>query len=200
VSRLILASASPRRRDLLAALGVAFEVRPVEVDESPRDGEPPEALVRRLAGAKAAAIGGDGREGAAGAVVLAADTLVVLAGRVLGKPVDEAEARSMLAELQDREHEVLTGVAVRDLASGEERLEVARTRVRLGPLDAERIDWYVRTGEPMDKAGAYAIQGLGALLVDSIDGNYTNVVGLPLPTVRMLLADLGHDLMEYRSP
>jgi septum formation protein len=194
VSRLILASASPRRRELLEGLGLSFEVRPVDIDESPRTGEQAEELVRRLAHDKAAALVND-----TDALVLAADTLVVLDRRVLGKPGDEAEARAMLASLQGRDHEVLTAVALRDLASGEHRLEVDRTTVRMGPMDATRLDWYVSTGEPMGKAGAYAIQGLGALLVESIDGNYTNVVGLPLPTVRALFASLGRDLLELRA-
>ncbi len=195
MSRLILASASPRRRELLEGLGLAFEVRPVDIDESPGEGEEAPALVRRLAREKAAAIENDGDSDD---VVLAADTLVVLDGRVLGKPVDAADARHMLGRLAGRTHTVLTGVAIRDLGSGDERVTVSSTEVTIGALDPERIAWYVSTGEPMDKAGAYAIQGLGALLVESIRGNYTNVVGLPLPAVRATLAALGRDLLEFR--
>ena len=192
--RLVLASASPRRRRLLETLGLDFEVRPVDLDESPLDGEAPEEMVLRLARAKAeAAVGGDGSE-----LVLAADTIVVLDGRILGKPADAADARRLLTDLQGREHAVLTGVALADSATGERRAALDRTAVRIAPLDAERIAWYVATGEPMDKAGAYAIQGIGAALVESIDGNYTNVVGLPLPTVRRLLGDLGLELLELR--
>ena len=195
MSRLILASASPRRRELLEGLGLAFEVRPVDIDESPGEGEEAPALVRRLAREKAAAIENDGDSDD---VVLAADTLVVLDGRVLGKPVDAADARRMLGSLAGRTHTVLTGVAIRDLGNGDERVTVSSTDVTIGALDPERIAWYVSTGEPMDKAGAYAIQGLGALLVESIRGNYTNVVGLPLPAVRATLAALGRDLLEFR--
>lgn len=189
--RLVLASASPRRRDLLASLGLAFTVRPVVIDESPLDGEAPDAYVGRLAAAKASA------EGAAGELVLAADTVVALDGELLGKPAGPAEARAMLARLAGRRHEVFTGVALRD--PGRERLEqaVARTSVDIAPLSADRIAWYVDTGEPLDKAGAYAIQGLGALLVTRIEGNYTNVVGLPLPTVRELFNRLDHDLHTF---
>lgn len=189
--QLILASASPRRRELLASLGLAFGVRPVAIDESPLDGEAPDAYVERLAVAKASA------EGAAGELVLAADTVVALDDELLGKPADPAEARAMLARLAGRRHEVFTGVALRDPHA--ERLErsVARTSVDIAPLSADRIAWYVDTGEPLDKAGAYAIQGLGALFVTHIEGNYTNVVGLPLPAVHDLFVRLGHDLHTF---
>lgn len=193
--QLILASASPRRRELLASLSLAFSVRPVTIDESPLDGEAPDAYVERLAVAKASA------EGAAGELVLAADTVVALDGDLFGKPAGPAEARAMLARLAGRRHEVFTGVALRDPRA--ERLEraVARTSVDIAPLSADRIAWYVDTGEPLDKAGAYAIQGLGALFVTHIEGNYTNVVGLPLPAVHDLFTRLGHDLhiFVYRT-
>ena len=131
--------------------------------------------------------------------MLAADTVVVVDGVLLGKPRDAAEARTMLATIAGREHEVLTGIALR--ASGpppREAASVERTRVRVASLDADEIDWYVASGEPMDKAGAYAIQGLGALLVEEVYGNYTNVVGLPLPATRRLFGQLGLDLHEFR--
>lgn len=189
--RLILASASPRRRELLASLGLAFTVRPVAIDESPHAGEAPDVYVERLAVAKARA------EGEPGELVLAADTVVALDGELLGKPAGPAEARAMLARLAGRRHEVFTGVALRDPES--ERLEraVDRSSVEVAPLADERITWYVDTGEPLDKAGAYAIQGLGALFVARIEGNYTNVVGLPLPAVHDLLTRLGHDLRHF---
>jgi len=154
----VLASASPRRRELLAGLGLRFAVRAAAVDESPLRGETPAACVRRLAAAKAAARAG------AGELVLAADTVVVLDGRMLGKPRDPADARRMLGSIAGREHTVLTGVALHEGARGGARgrreSAVETTRVRMAPMDAAEIAWYVATGEPLDKAGAYAVQGL----------------------------------------
>ncbi len=187
--RLVLASASPRRRELLAALGLTPPVRPVEVDETPLDGEPAAACVLRLARAKAAA-------GAApGELILAADTLVVLDRRILGKPAGPDEAAAMLGSLAGRDHLVLTGVAVRDADSSAVAAAVETTRVTIAPLTAGQIADYVATREPLDKAGAYAIQGLGALFVERIEGNYSNVVGLPLPLTRRLFNELGFDLL-----
>ena len=187
--RLVLASASPRRRELLAGLGLTPLVRPVDVDETPLPGEPARDCVLRLARAKAAAVVGPGE------LVLAADTLVVLDGEILGKPAGDEEARAMLGRLAGRDHLVMTGVAVRDGDGGREAAALETTRVSIAPLDGRRIGAYVATGEPMDKAGAYAIQGLGAVFVDRIDGNYTNVVGLPLPLTLRLFAELGFDLL-----
>lgn len=186
---LVLASASPRRRALLQSLGLDFVQRPAAIDETPLPGEEPLRYVDRLAGEKAKA------EAQVGEVVLAADTTVVLAGRILGKPGDASEAREMLASLAGRWHEVLTGVALFDPKRGELAQGVERSRVRIARLTASQIDWYVTTGEPFDKAGGYAIQGRGALLVESIEGNYTNVVGLPLPLVGRLFRQLGMELM-----
>ncbi|QQR75385.1 MAG: septum formation inhibitor Maf [Holophagales bacterium] len=188
---LVLASGSPRRREMLAALGLELVVRPVDLDESALPGERPEVYVRRLALAKARA------RCAPGEAVLAADTVVAVEGALLGKPRDADDARAMLAHLAGREHEVFTGVAL--VLGGEPRREastVERTAVVFAPLAAAEIDWYVASGEPMDKAGAYAIQGLGALLVEEIRGNYSNVVGLPLPATRRLFAELGIELRE----
>lgn len=202
--RLVLASASPRRRELLGSLGLDFEIRPVDLDETPLPGERAEPYVARLAREKAAAalrLGGAGGSGSAGAepgeLVLAADTVVVLEGELLGKPADEAEARAMLARLAGREHVVHTGVEL--LHDGRRCSDIATTRVGIAPLDDATIAWYVGTGEPLDKAGSYAIQGLGNLFVGEIDGNYTNVVGLPLPTVYRLFRDLGLDLLAFRT-
>jgi septum formation protein len=189
VPSLILASASPRRRELLAALGLSPPVRPVAVDETPLDGEPAVDCVLRLARAKAEAGAGPGE------LVLAADTLVVLDGRILGKPADPEDAAVMLGQLAGRDHLVQTGVAVRNGDSFAEAAAVETTRVTIAPLTASQIADYVATGEPLDKAGAYAIQGLGALFVERIDGNYSNVVGLPLPLTRRLFAELGFDLL-----
>lgn len=195
--RLVLASGSPRRRELLGSLDLAFRVRPVDLDESLRPGEEPEAYVRRLAREKAR------ERGEAGELVLAADTVVVLGGRVLGKPRDEEEAVSMLGSLAGREHTVLTGVCLLRPESGAEggaaeAHTVESSRVWIAPLSLERRRWYAGTGEPMDKAGSYAIQGLGAVFVERVEGNYTNVVGLPLPAVARLFEELGHDLLAFR--
>jgi septum formation protein len=185
--RLILASGSPRRRELLAAMGWSFLVRPVELDESPFPGEDAAAYVGRLALAKARAAAELAASEAPGALVLGADTVVALECELFGKPKDPVDARRMLRRLSGRRHQVLTGVALLD---GErEWLEVARTTVEIAPLSEQEIELYVATGEPLDKAGAYAVQGRGALFVSALEGNYSNVVGLPLPVVyRLLLA------------
>lgn len=192
--RLVLASASPRRRELLASLGLDFEVRPVDLDETPLAGEPAEAYVARLAREKATAALRPGE------LVVAADTTVVLDGELLAKPADPAEARAMLRRLAGREHTVHTGVelAANGPAGIRRAAAVATSRVEIAPLDDATIAWYVATGEPLDKAGSYAIQDLGALFVETIDGNYTNIVGLPLPTVYRLFKELGEDLLSFR--
>lgn len=191
--RLVLASASPRRRELLAGLGLELAVRPAAIDETPRLAEPPRDHVLRLAEEKAAAVAATA---AADEVVLAADTIVVLDDEILGKPADDADAALMLRRLADRRHQVLTAVAV-VTGGGEHRLAaVEATTVRFAALSDAEIDWYVATGEPRDKAGAYGIQGLGSLFVDSIEGNYANVVGLPIPLVYRLLRGVGIDLMR----
>jgi septum formation protein len=187
---LVLASASPRRRDLLRRLGLDPALRPVDLDETPHDVEPPHDLVVRLAAAKAAA-GTDRGEG--DEVVLAADTEVVLDGTVLGKPVDDADAAAMLRRLNGRTHEVVTGLAVR---RGEiARLATVTTAVTFRHLTDDEIAWYVATGEPSGKAGAYALQGAGAVLVASIAGSDTNVIGLPLAETVALLREVGLDLL-----
>lgn len=194
---LILASASPRRRDLLAGFGLRFAVRPVEVDETPRAGEDPLAYVLRLAEEKALERVGEGE------LVLAADTTVVLDGEILGKPADEAEAREMLGRIAGREHTVLTGVALAeggaDAGTGDGARAVAEeTRVRMAAMSSEEIAWYAATGETLDKAGSYAVQGIGAMFVEAVFGDYTNVVGLPLPATYRLFREAGHDLRGFR--
>ncbi|HEX4952913.1 MAG TPA: Maf family protein [Thermoanaerobaculia bacterium] len=188
---LVLASGSPRRRELLASLDLDFTVRPVHLDETPRADEVPSTYVERLACEKAAA------RATAGELVLAADTTVVLDGEILGKPEDEADARAMLGRLAGRLHVVLTGVAL--FAPDGDRLAstVERSSVRIAPLTPGEIAWYVATGEPMDKAGSYAIQGLGSLFVEEVEGNYTNVVGLPIPATWRLFRQLGYDLLAF---
>jgi septum formation protein len=177
----ILASASPRRAELLAAAGVSFEVRAVEVDEQPLKGEAPTDYVLRVALDKARAC-----LAPVGAMVLAADTVVVVDGRILGKPADDADAARMLRWLSGRAHEVLTGVVVRSLER--EATAVASTVVSFAPLDEADIAWYVASGEPRDKAGAYGVQGLASRFVARIDGSYSNVVGLPVALVCSMLA------------
>ncbi|MDA8017161.1 MAG: Maf family protein [Thermoanaerobaculia bacterium] len=190
---LVLASGSPRRREILAGLGVEPTVRPVDIDETPREGESAASYVLRLASEKARECAEDGE------LILAADTVVTIDGGLLGKPADEEDAKDMLHRLAGRTHQVLTGVAVYDPGRGFEDSEAVATDVIFGRLSERDIAWYVGTGEPMDKAGAYAIQGLGALFVERIMGNYSNVVGLPVPTVRALLGRMGYQILGDRS-
>jgi septum formation protein len=185
--RLILASASPRRAELLAAAGFSFEIAPAEIDESPRPGEPPDAYALRVACEKAHVVAG--RLANDDVAVLAADTVVVAGGRVLGKPTSAADAASMLRSLAGSIHTVHTAVALR--VRSRELCEVATTRVRMSPLTAAEIEWYVGTGEPEGKAGAYAIQGRAARFVESIEGSWSTVVGLPVATVYRMLAQVG---------
>lgn len=189
---LILASGSPRRRELLGALGVAFEVRPTDVDETPGADEAPVDLVRRLAVDKAQAGLATARE--TDVVVLAADTLVAAHGEVLGKPVDARDATRMLGLLSGTRHPVHTAVVVAHRAgatAASMSVEVVTTWVTMRPLTAEEIAEYVATGDPMDKAGAYAIQEIGDRFVERIEGPFDNVVGLPMETARRLLVDAG---------
>lgn len=186
--RLVLASASPRRAELLAAAGFAFEVMASDIDERRLPDEPPENYVRRLAREKAerawdrlAARGDD-------IVVVGADTAVIADGDVLGKPSDAGDSASMIARLSGRSHQVLTGVSLRS-PTGEVGAVVATT-VWFNDLDADAIAWYVASGEGRDKAGAYAIQGLASRFIPKIEGSYTNVVGLPVATVFELLQRL----------
>jgi septum formation protein len=179
--RLVLASASPRRRELLAAAGLDIEVDPVDVDERQVTGEPPAAYVERVARLKAAA----GAARHPQRVVVGADTAVVIDGEVLGKPRDAEDAGSMLRRLSGRDHEVLTGVAV--ASAGRVESFVERTRVTLAPLSGMDIEAYVATGEPFDKAGAYAIQGGAGRFITGCDGSYSNVVGLPMERLLELL-------------
>jgi septum formation protein len=173
---LVLASRSPRRAEILRQAGIPFTVRTADVDETPRDGEKPEDYVRRLAEEKALAIDARPDE-----TVLAADTTVVIDGEILGKPADAADARRMLALLSGRRHEVLTGIAIR---RGDDLIrDWAATEVWFATMSDHEIEQYVASGEPMDKAGAYAIQGLACKHIEKIEGCYFNVVGLPIALV-----------------
>ncbi|MEJ2602417.1 MAG: Maf family protein [Gammaproteobacteria bacterium] len=187
---IILASASPRRCELLAVLGLSPEVRPVAVDESVRPGEAAAAYVERLADTKARAAAEDAPE----AVVIAADTAVVLEGRIYGKPTDAADFRRMMHVLGGGCHEVYTGVAV--VCRGQAALATSVSRVCLRPLSEREIEQYWASGEPRDKAGGYAIQGLGSIFVAEMHGSYSGVVGLPLFETAGLLADAGVDLLD----
>ncbi|NOK08792.1 Maf family protein [Corallococcus exercitus] len=180
----VLASASPRRKDLLAQLGLRFTVAAADIDETPMAGEIARNYVHRLAVEKARTVATRHPD----AWVLAADTTVALGSELLGKPRDAAEAREMLTRLSGQVHEVFTGIAVAGRAQAS---EVVRTQVTFRALSPEEIAWYADTGEPLDKAGAYAIQGKGGFLVQGIDGSPTNVVGLPLGETLALLGRVG---------
>jgi septum formation protein len=196
--RLVLASASPRRADLLRAAGYAFETLAVDLDESIRPGEAPAAYVSRLARDKAAAAmqrfvaraqtcGGPDRAAAHDVVILGADTTVVVDGEILGKPVDDRDGAAMLNKLSGRRHEVLTGISLRTSAGEWGRVET--TSVYMMELTAEDIAGYVASGEGRDKAGGYAVQGLASRFIPRIDGSYANVVGLPVAAVADLLPE-----------
>jgi septum formation protein len=187
VALIVLASASPRRAELLASAGVRFIVVPSQVVETRLPSETPEEFVRRLAAAKAREVARTRWDG----IVLGADTEVVLDGEVLGKPRDDEDARAILARLSGRVHDVVTGYEVYDPGAGRGEGGVVRTRVEMALLRRAEIDAYVATGEPRGKAGAYAIQGRAAGLVRRIEGSYTNVVGLPLREVLETLARMG---------
>ena len=187
--RVVLASQSPRRRDLLDLIGVRHSVRPADVDESVRTGEAPDAYTERLAREKARAVAALEPQ----AYVVAADTTVVIDDEILGKPAHVAEAREMVRRLAGRTHEVFTGMAVRheDGAGAREASAVERVRVTFRALTDAEIAAYVATGEPMDKAGAYGIQGYGATIVERIDGDYFAVMGLSLVRTVALLREVG---------
>ncbi len=198
--RLVLASASPRRAELLRAAGFVFDILAVDLDERVHDGEAPAAYVARLARDKAGAAmqrfeeraqrscHGPERSALDELVVLGADTAVIVDGTILGKPRDDRDAAAMLAALSGRRHEVLTGVSLRSLAG--ERQLVEATSVYMSELSTDDIAWYVASGEGRDKAGGYAVQGLASRFVTSIEGSYSNVVGLPIATVSTLLREL----------
>ena len=183
MSSLVLASASPRRRELLAGLGFSFRVESADIDETPRRGESPRGYVKRLAREKAHAVAR--RLSDDSLLVLAADTSVILGEEILGKPRDAAHARQMLAQLAGQRHRVLTAVAT---AGRHHDTRLVETAVTFRAASPAEIAWYVETGEPMDKAGAYAVQGRGSFLVSSLEGSPTNVIGLPLEETLQLLA------------
>lgn len=185
VPSVLLASGSPRRSELLAGVGLRFSVKAPDVDESVLDGEDPADYVHRVAMAKARV----GALGSPGTVVVAADTTVAIDGQILAKPDDAADARRMLSLLSGREHRVHTAVVVR--CDDQQWSEVVTSTVEISTINPAWIKWYVSTGEPMGKAGAYAVQGLGAVLVVGVRGSLTNVIGLPVMETCAMLAAAG---------
>ena len=190
--QLILASASPRRKELLSLFHIPFTIRVADIDEAMDPFVPPEDEVARVSYEKAAAVAREERD-----VVIAADTVVAIDGTVLGKPRSAQDAFAMLSRLSGRHHTVYTGVTVR---RGEQTLTAHEaTRVHFRPLTATEIEAYISTGEPMDKAGSYGIQGYGAMLVEGISGDYFNVVGLPVCLLGRMLAEYGIDTMKLAA-
>ncbi len=193
--RFILASSSPRRRELFASVGLDFDVVPSQIPEHRADGETPEEYVARLSREKARAVA----ERYPSHWVIAADTIVVLGDQLLEKPVDADDAKRMLARIAGDTHVVVTGVTLKRLEPPYVDTHVATSEVRFLPLTANDIEWYVRTGEPLDKAGAYAAQGVGGMFIESIHGSYTNVVGLPLALLFQMLRRAGIDPLRNRD-
>ena len=190
ITGIILASASPRREQLLRQAGCEFQVWPSRAEEDNAAALPPDELVRLHARLKAQSVAAEVQPGD---IVIGADTIVVLAGQVYGKPENAAAAETMLAELSGRTHSVWSGVAV--VRQGQCLVDAVETRVTLAKLSAKQIRRYVATGEPLDKAGAYAVQGRGALFVERLEGCYFNVVGLPLRALSRLLSQAGVELL-----
>ncbi len=191
MKRLILASASPRRKELLEGLGLAFEIITSHCPEVWEKGLSPRQVARKLALDKADDVVGKVDSG----IVIGADTLVVLEDEILCKPRDHGDAVRILKRLSGKSHEVITAVAVIDVATGQTLQGEGITQVHFRELSDEEIGRYVKTEEPMDKAGAYGIQGKGILFVEGIEGCYTNVVGLPLPALAEMLSRMGHPLL-----
>lgn len=198
--KLILASSSPRRAEILRHAGFAFEVAPANVDESrlPRESAP--HYVRRLALEKAQRAAEHAARKGHHAIVIGADTVVVIGGKILGKPQDLSSARRMLRLLSGRTHSVLTGLALIKIPGSAENIYVEKTRVRFAKMSAKEIDSYLLTGEPYHKAGAYAIQGIGGRYITRVEGCYFNVVGLPLARLFTLLRDFGWDVPPAKQP
>lgn len=193
MTKIVLASASPRRRELLSQVGIPFEVVPGDIDEENTElSGTPGQKAEQLARMKAANVAARLESG----LVLGADTIVVCDDEIFGKPADEEDARRMLMKLGGREHQVITGIALVDASSGKARTAHEITTVRFSELTGREIDVYIASGEPFDKAGAYAIQGRAAIFVESLDGCYSNVVGLPLRRLYCLLRDFGVSIYD----
>ncbi|MDD5289118.1 MAG: Maf family protein [Dehalococcoidales bacterium] len=188
---IILASASPRRKELLEKIGIKFDVEAGNSEEEIVTGIEPHELVRQLSLKKARAV----VSGHKNAIIIAADTIGLLGNKILGKPYTENEARKMLKEISGKSHTVITGLTILDTATGKLLSKTVDTKVYIKKLTEQEIDTYVRTGEPLDKAGAYAIQGLGAVIVEKIEGDYYNVMGLPIHTLVEALKDFDVHIM-----
>lgn len=193
--RLVLASASPRRRELLRGLDLVFSVSPADIDETPMSEEAPAHYVERLAQQKAQALA------AVGTTVIAADTVVVFDGEILGKPKDREHAVKVLSRLANRTHEVATGVAVIAISPNGERREISSvetTKVTFGEMTPHRLDSFLDGGEYADKAGSYALLGASSIFADHVEGSVSNVVGLPLPLLDRLCSQIDIDLLSFR--
>ena len=191
----VLASKSPRRIELLRHLGFEFDIIPSEIDEDLIQGEPPHEHVIRLAEAKALEVGCRYPD----RWIIAADTIVYVNGSILGKPKNREEALAMLRVLSGQEHWVVTGFSVHHLVEGKGEQEAVQTAVKVKPLSPIEMEWYIQTGEPFDKAGGYAIQGIGSFMIESIRGSYTNVVGLPICELIQMLERLGAVTISERG-
>jgi len=187
MKRIILASASPRRKELLEKIGLKFEVEPSDSAEDMCSGLSPDELARAISLGKARAVASRHRN----TIVIAADTFIVFRGKIMGKPGTEAEARRMLMRLRGKPHSVITGFTILDVDSDKVLTKEVETVVHIKNLTQEEIDAYVKSGEPLDKAGAYAIQGLGSVIVERIEGDYFNVIGLPLSALAEGLEEFG---------
>jgi len=187
MKKIILASASPRRKELLEKIGLKFEVEPSDYPEDMRSGLSPDELARVISLEKARAVASRHRN----AVVIAADTFIMFRGKIMGKPGTEGEARKMLMRLRGKPHAVITGFTILDTDSDKVLTKSVATVVYIKNLTSEEVDAYVKSGEPLDKAGAYAIQGLGSVIVERIEGDYFNVIGLPLSALAEGLKDFG---------
>lgn len=191
-TQIILASSSPRRQEMLRNLGLDFLIHPSGADESVDDGLKPSEVVELLAVRKASDVASKYSEG----LVIGSDTIVVLEGEVLGKPVDDEDAFRMLSALQGKKHSVYSGLAVMDIASGKRQVGHVETKVSMRPLSEHEIRAYIATKEPMDKAGAYAIQGIGSLFITGIEGDYFSVVGLPIRLLAEYLDGFGRNVLD----
>lgn len=200
--KLILASGSPRRAEILTAVGWQFTKRVADIDESELPGETPENYVQRLAREKAEAVARLLPEQEESTIVLGADTTVVINGEIIGKPSDFAEAREMLGKLSGNRHDVLTGVALVKISARqfETRVAFERTSVKFAEMSEAEIGFLVEKGEPLDKAGAYAVQAQAALFIEGIEGDYWNVVGLPVHLVYRLMLNFNNSYGDYNSP
>lgn len=197
MNKIILASSSPRRKELLQLIHLPFTVHPSDVDENISEPLPPNKMVEELAYRKAADIAKNYHEG----IVIGADTIVVLDDEILGKPKNVDDAFAMLTRLQGRTHEVYSGIAIIDAATEKNKVTHQKTKVVMKPLTEEEITLYINTKEPMDKAGSYGIQGIGAMLIEGIEGDYFNVVGLPVSLLTQELQHFGiHIMKQYVHP